>query len=340
MIGQVFTRFRPGIVILLGVLLVGTTGYVYFEGWSPLHAFYSSVLVISTLGLTRAPVTPAGQALTILLIVSGVGTLFFLLSQTAETVIERSHGSQQERRVKRQIAALREHHLICGYGRVGRHAAQELASEKRAFVVVDLNPDVVERARADGYTALHGDATEDYILKAAGIERASSLLITTASDAANVFITLSARAFNPKLHIVVRASEDSSEAKLKKAGADHVIAPETIGGKRMATLAVRPDAADMVDNLIGSQDEHSWLDQTTVERGSSLAGQRIGESRLVKDTGVRIIAIRRRDGQTIVNPGQDEFMREGDILLSVGLREEIQNLEDLSHSGSVEEKTT
>jgi voltage-gated potassium channel len=323
----------------MAVLLAGTAGYIVAEGWGPIHAFYSTVLVISTLGLTQAPKTAAGQVLTILLIVSGVGTLFFLLSQSAEQVIERSLGSQRERRVKRQIAALRGHHIICGYGRVGRHAAHELAAEKRPFVIVDIDPDMIERARADGCPALQGDATEDFVLKAAGIERAASLLITTASDAANVFITLSVRAVNPKLHIIVRASEDSSEAKLKKAGADYVIAPETIGGKRMAALAVQADATEIVDHLSGAHDEHSWLDQIIVEHGSSLAGQRLGECRLVKDTGSRVIAIRRRDGQTIVNPGQDEFIREGDVLISVGQREEHEILEDRSYTGINEEKT-
>ena len=232
--------------------------------------------------------------------------------------------------MKREVATMKRHSIVCGYGRVGRHAAAELANEQRPFVVVDIDPEVVERARADGCTAMLGDATEDDVLKAAGIDRAASLLITTSSDAANVFITLSARTFNPKLLIAARACEDSAEPKLRKAGADHVIAPATIGGKRLAALAVRPDAADVMDSLIGSQDEEGWLDQTTVQPGSSLAGQRIRDADVYRETGATIIAIRRKDGRTILNPNSDEYIREGDVLISIGAREEIGQLEQLS----------
>ena len=330
--GPLAPRVRWGLVILVGVLVAGTFGYRYLEGWTLLQSFFSSVLVISTLGLVRAPESPGGQVLTIGLIVTGVGTLFYLLTQIAEKIIETSLGSQQERRMKREIAAMEGHYIICGYGRVGQHAADELSSQKQQFVIVDTDEGVVERARAGGCLGVVGDATEDDILRVVGIERAAGLLITTPSDAANVFITLSARSFNPDLLIIVRASADSAEAKLKKAGADHVIAPETIGGKRMAALAVRPEAADLADSLVGSQEDHGWLDQTTVEAGSSLAGQRIGESRLYKEAGARIIAIRRKNGQTLLNPGTNEYIREGDILISVGVREEIAKLEELTHA--------
>ncbi len=323
-------RFRPVLIILVTVLIFGSVGFWYFEGWGPLYAFFTSMLIISTLGLLERPRTSAGMVLTLAMIVSGVGTLFYLLGQVAETIIENSWGHHQDRRMKRQIAAMRNHAIICGYGRVGRHAAAELASDNKDFVVIDGDPEIVERARADGHTAIEGDATEDHMLKAAGIERAASLLITTASDAANVFITLTARTFNSRLLIIARASEDSSEPKLMKAGANHVIAPATIGGRRMASLAVRPDAADVVDTLISSQDDQGWLDQTTVGPGSSLAGHKIKEADVYRETGATIIAIRRRDGHTILNPDSDEYIREGDVLISVGAREEIVQLEGMA----------
>jgi len=323
-------RFRPVLIILVSVLIAGSVGFWYFEGWRPLYAFFTSMLIISTLGLLERPRTTAGMVLTMGMIITGVGTLFYLLGQVAETIIENSWGHQRDRRMKRQIAAMRNHSIICGYGRVGRHAAAELASDNKDFVVIDGDPEVVERARADGHTAIDGDATEDHMLKAAGIERAGSLLITTASDAANVFITLTARSYNSRLLIIARASEDSSEPKLMKAGANHVIAPATIGGRRMASLAVRPDAADVVDTLISSQDDQGWLDQTTVGPGSSLAGRKIKEADVYRETGATIIAIRRRDGNTVLNPSSDEYIREGDVLISVGARDEIVQLEDMA----------
>jgi voltage-gated potassium channel len=330
-------HIRYGIAILVAILLAGTIGYYVLEGLTPLQALYSSVLVISTLGLHRAPNTSGGMVLTIALIVTGVGTLFYILGQVAETVIESAMGSV-ERRMNRQISAMQAHTIICGFGRVGLHAATDLARERRPFVVVDSDPDAVDRARADGYIAMQGNATDDHVLQAAGVERAASLLITTPHDAANVFITLSARAFNQDLFIVARASEDSTEAKLEKAGADEVIAPETIGGRRMAALIVRPDVADVVDNLISSQSDEGWLDQTRVQPGSSLTGKRIREAGIYRETGATIIAIRRKDGQTVLNPGGDEYIREGDILISVGARDEIDQLEQITNSGEGEQR--
>jgi voltage-gated potassium channel len=326
-------------LILLGLLLVGSVGYYVLEGWSPIWSFFSAVLVISTLGLLRSPETSAGVVLTVALVVTGVGTVAYLLSQAAETIIQTSLGLQQERRMKRQIAAMRGHCIVCGYGRVGRHAVEELANGSRPFLVLDLRLEAVERARADGYTALQGDATEDYVLRAAGIERAACLLITSSSDAANVFITLSARSFNPRLLIIARASEDSSEAKLKKAGADDVIAPESMGGRLMAALTVRPSGGDIADIVAGSEDDDGWLDKTTVERGSSLAGQRIRDTEIYKEMGATIVALRRRDGHTIPNPSPDEYIHEGDVLISVGARDEANPAEELSRTVDLEGNT-
>lgn len=332
-----FARFHTGAAILLLVVLIGSVGYYLLESWSLLQSFFSAVLVISTLGLIERPKTTAGIALTIGLIVTGVGTLFYLLAEMAESVIEASLGNREERRMQRQIDALQRHAIICGFGRVGQHAARELAQERHPFVVVDLRPEALERAREASYVGLDGDATEDSILRRAGVERAAYLLVTTGSDATNVFITLSARTFNDDLLIIARANEDSAQGKLEKAGANHVIAPETIGGKRMAALAVRPDAAEIADSLIGTQDDAGWLDQTTVAAGSPLAGRRVAEAATDGQTSAAIIAIRRA-GVTIINPGPEEIVREGDILVSVGEREQLGRLEALTHDNAEEQR--
>jgi voltage-gated potassium channel len=326
-------RLRTGFLLLALVLAVGTAGYRWLENFSVLEAFYAALLVVSTLGFnTVVPETTGGIILTIGLIFSGVGTLYYLLGSFAEILIETSLGTQRERRMERQIAKLRKHYIVCGYGRVGRHAAQELSSQHQPFVIVDNDPDVVETARSQGCPAMLGDATEDRVLQQAGVERARGLLIATASDAANVFITLSARTFNQRLLIVARANDESTESKLLKAGADKVIAPEVVGGQRMAALVLRPETTDLVDTLTLSSNAQSWIDEALIDEQSELNGLTLGDSSIHSKTGARVIAIRRLDGTLITNPNGQEALRAGDVLISVGDRDQLALVEGLARS--------
>lgn len=342
---QTLSRLRTGFSLLALVLVVGTAGYVWFEGLDPLLAFYSALLVVSTLGFGDfTPATSGGIILTIGLIFSGVGTLYFLLGRFAETLIETSLGTQQERRMERQIARMRNHCIICGFGRVGQNAARELHTERQAFVIVDNDHDAVEQARAQGYAAMLGNATEDHVLQQAGVARANGLLVTTASDAANVFITLTARAFNQQLLIVARASIESSESKLIKAGANQVIAPEVVGGQRMAALVLRPETTAALDSLIRDENVDSWMDEVLVSDDSPLCGLRLGETRLHSETGARVIAIRHRDGRLVTNPGGTEALDAGDVLICVGEHQQLKQLEALarperSHIAQKENRT-
>ena len=324
-------RLRLGFALLAAILALGAAGYVWLERLDPLMAFYSAVLVVSTLGFGGfTPQTSGGIILTIMLIFSGVGTLYYLLGSFAEALIETSLGTQQERRMERQVARLRKHYIICGYGRVGRQAARELHSERRPVVIVDNDVATIEDARSDGYAALLGDATEDGVLRQAGVERAAGLLVTTASDAANVFITLTARAFNNQLQIVARASAESSESKLRKAGANKVIAPEVVGGQRMAALVLRPEATDLVDSLTLSHNSDSWIDETQIHEQSVLCGLSLEATQLHTRTGARVIAIRHVDGTVLTNPSGEAVLHPGDVLISVGEHDQLMELEKLA----------
>lgn len=328
---QTLSRLRTGFALLALVLVVGAAGYVWLENLDPLRAFYSALLVVSTLGFGGfTPQSTGGIVLTIALIFSGVGTLYFLLGSFAEALIETSLGTQQERRMERQIARLRNHCIICGFGRVGRHAAHELQIAKQPFVIVDNDHDAVDHARSQGYAALLGDATEDRVLQQAGISRAQGLLVTTASDASNVFITLTARAFNQELLIVARASIESSESKLIKAGANQVIAPEVVGGQRMAGLVLRPETTAALDTLIRAENVDSWLDEVPIDQKSPLAGLTLEETRLHSKTGARVIAIRHRDGRLVTNPGGAAELAAGDVLICVGEHDQLAELEALA----------
>lgn len=327
-------RLRTGFALLALILLVGTIGFVWLERLDPLLAFYSALLVVSTLGFGDfTPASAGGILLTIGLIFSGVGTLYFLLGSFAEALIETSLGTQQERRMERQVARMRKHYIVCGFGRVGRNAAQELHSEKRAFVVVDPDPHAIEDARGLGYAAILGDATEDRVIRQAGVDRASGLLVTTASDAVNVFITLTARSFNQQLLIVARASIETSESKLIKAGANKVIAPEVVGGQRMAALVLRPETTAIIDTLTLAHNVESWLDEVLIRADSPLCGLTLEQSRIHSETGARIIAIRHADGRLVTNPGGDEQLSPDDVVISVGEHAQLVQLEALARPG-------
>ena len=327
---RLFNRIAYGVIALSIVFLAGVVGYHFVEGWTWGEAMYSTVLVISTLGFgDQKPITGAGQILTSVLIVSGVGTLFYLLSNAAETLLETSLGVRQIRRMERRIAQLEGHYIICGYGRVGKRAAQEFAAQDEAFVIIDDREAAVEEARGDGWAAIQGDATADQTLDAAGLVRAKGLLLTTPSDAVNVFITLTARISNEDIIIVARANAESSEAKLIKAGATKVIAPEVMGGQRMASLALRPDAMEVIDALLHADDADNWLEQAVVSDRSAVLGQTLAQARLHQRLGIRIIAIRRLDGALLTNPHGEVQLRRGDTLVSVGEREQLAELHKL-----------
>jgi voltage-gated potassium channel len=325
---QALSRLRNGLVLLALILIVGMIGFMVLEDQPPLQALYAAVLVVSTLGFnTFAPETTGGILLTIGMILSGVGTLYYLLGRFAEALIETSLGTRHERRMERQISHLRKHHIVCGFGRVGQHAARELHNERQAFVVVDNHAEALDVARAAGYLVLLGDATDDQVLRRAGVERARGLLVTTASDSANVFITLTARSFNPQLMIVARASIETSESKLLKAGANRVIAPEVVGGQRMAALVLRPESTSVVDELMLTRNEQSWIDEAVIGEHSPLCGQTLEQAAIYRATGATVIAIRHADGVLITNPQNSEVLRPGDVLVTMGDHDQLLRLE-------------
>ncbi|GAC1367304.1 MAG: potassium channel protein [Herpetosiphon sp.] len=317
-----------GVLALGGVLIVGTIGYHSIEGWSFGEAAYVSLLIISTLGFEALhPNTPAGKLLTSFLIVAGVGTLFYLLSNLAEVLIETSLGVTKVRAMDRRIARLEKHCIICGYGRVGRQVAHELARQNHPFLVVDSDEAAIADAHAAGWAAIQGDATRDEVLQRGGIDRGDVLLVTTGSDATNVFITLTARMYNESMSIVARSNEQGSETKLEKAGANHVIAPEILGGQRMAGLALRPSATEAVETLLHSEDNQNWLEQATVPPDAPVIGCTLSELKLEDRTGVRVIAIHREDDSMVTNPQGDATIQVGDVLVAVGTRPNFGKLE-------------
>ena len=321
-------RFRMGCGLLALILTVGTVGFLLIEGWSLLEAFYTSALVVSTLGFSdKRPSGTPGMLLTIALIGGGVGTLYYLVGALAQTLIENQFDWGRRRAMEQQIAQLKDHFIVCGFGRVGQQTCRQLAQEDCASLVVDSDEDRLRRIEDAGYRYVRGDASDDSVLRRAGIERARALLTAVQSDAGNVYITLSARALNPKLFIVARAATAEAEHKLTIAGANRVISPYILGGRSMAGHALRPAVMDFLDVLVHSDELELWLEDIVVKPGSALDGARIGAADLRETAGVTILAVRHSDGKMMVNPGADVTLRAGDTLIALGKQVDLERFE-------------
>ena len=237
-----FSRFRLPAVLLAIVIVFGTTGYMVVEGWNPLDAFYMTIITISTVGFSEIhPLGTAGRIFTSLLIVSGVGTMLYAFGVFAETLSE-GHFLEfrRVRRLQRQVRELRDHFIVCGYGRMGTQVVREFQQSRRQYVVIDNNPEAVERLRHEDRLHIEGDAADEAILKEAGIEHARALISAVDSDERSVYITLIARALNPRLWIVARAGQPGSIRRLELAGANKAVSPYLMAGHLMAEMALNP----------------------------------------------------------------------------------------------------
>lgn len=323
---------RNAILLLALIVVTGTVGYMVFEGWSLSDAFYMTVISITTAGYNEVrELDTSGRIWTMFVLVSGVGMLFYgivsLVQLAVEGTVQRYLG---RRKMDARISKLENHYVLCGYGRVGRQVAEELAEDGADFVVVERDAEVAEECAAKGYLELHGDASEDEVLEAAGVGRAKALITSLDSDAANVFITLSARKMSPELFIVSRSDSDESAVKLEIAGANRTLSPYSVGGRRLASMATRPSVVDFLDVIArGNQEIEFRLEEFSVEKGSPLAGSTIGELNVFEKTGTRILAIIGEDRRFTTNPTANERISSGDTLIVLGTPEQIAGMERL-----------
>ena len=270
-------RLGLALVALTTVLVFGTVGYLLL-GFAWLDALYQTVTTVSTVGFREVePLSATGQVFTMVLILVGVGATLYALAAAVELIVEgRLNELLGRRRMEQSIAALSGHVIICGWGRVGRAIAADVQAAKRRYVVVDIDP---ERLHGEAIDAVVGDATEDAVLEAAGIQRASALVAAVDSDAANSFIVLSARALRSDLFIVARTRSQDSQEKLLRAGADRVVNPQSIGGARMAAFVLQPHVAEFLDVVMHERTLELRLEEVGVSEGSPLAGTTIGRER-------------------------------------------------------------
>ena len=320
-------------IALLVVIATGTTGYLIIEdGWSFLDALYMTVITLSTVGFKEVhDLSDAGKVFTILLIIGGVGVMFYSLGTIFQYLIEgQLTGIFERRRMKESISKLKDHIIICGYGQVGREVALTFKSEGIPFIVIDHTQDAIARAAEDKHLYIQGNATKDDILNEAGIQRARGLVAAVGSDADNIFITLSAKGLRSDLLIVARAFAEESESKLKRAGADRVILPLRLGGRRMAMIALHPLVIDFVETTIHGRDRDFVLEDIKIAPDSPVVGMTIKQGQEYSG-GASILAVRKKGGTLLANPLQETRLELEDEVVVMGTRQQLRTLEKTEH---------
>jgi voltage-gated potassium channel len=319
-------------MIFLAVIVVfGILGYVLIEKWSLLDAVYMVITTLFTVGFQEVrPLSSAGKIFTMFIIVGGVGSAIYAAGQVVEIIVEgEMTGYRKRRRMDKTIREMKDHYIICGFGRVGHQVAQVFETSRVPFVVIDSKKETFDELEAKGFPILIGDATDDNVLTAAGILCAKGLVACSDSDVANVYVTLSARVLNPKLNIVARAAFKDTEKKLIMAGANRVISPYFISGVRMAALATRPVTIDFLDLVTHGGLVDFSLFQVTIREGSPLVHKSIGEADIRKTSGALVLAIRKADGSFDLQPNATSKIEKNDVMVVIGTQEQFELLQKM-----------
>ncbi len=320
-------RILVGLGALFFVLVIGTLGYVFIEGWHFFDALYMTVITLTTVGFQEVHLlSRPGRAFTIVIVFMGLGFMFYVLGAVAQVVVE---GQIREvlgrRKLEKLIQKVKDHYIICGFGRIGEIIARQLTEKGVPLVVVEHRPQLAQTLEKLNYLYVLGNAAHENVLLEAGLERAKGLVTAVSSDADNVYIVLTARSLNPKLFIMARSGEEGSEQKLLRAGADKVISPYVIGGRRMAQTILRPTVLDFLDVAVHGGMDLS-MEEIPVGQHSHLVGLALKDSGIRQKLDLIIVAIKRADGQMVFNPQPATQIMSGDTLIALGAKANLDNL--------------
>jgi voltage-gated potassium channel len=326
-------RLLFSLTLVATVIVAGTLGYAWLwrnldAGW--FDALFMTVTTITTIGYGEVkPLDGPARVFTMLLAMVGIGSLFYTFGAVMEYLVTvRLRDPMGRHRMEKRVAQLSAHVLVAGLGRVGRQAAEELQAAGSRFVVIDPSETAVRAGEDRGWLVIHGDATEDDVLDRAGIGRARGLIATTANDATNMYIVLSARVLNPGLTIVSRAVDEVSVAKLTRAGADRAISPYAIGGHRLAHLILSPSVVDFFETALRRGNEALNIEDIAIAAGSPAAGKTLDGLDVRRATGASVLVIL-REGESPVSPSGDAVLGAGDRLLALGTADQLRRLEAL-----------
>ena len=316
--------------LIVLVISFGTLGYMFIEGWDLVDSLYMTIITLASVGYKEVhDLSFNGRIFTIVLIIGGVGTVAYALTSAARIIIE---GELQDvfgrRRLEKKIKGLKDHYIICGYGRMGKIICKELREKNQKFVVIEKKTDLM--ADTEDILIIQGDATRDEVLKEVGIDNAKGLISVLPTDAENLFVVLSARGLNPHLLIVARAGEEGSEKKLLRAGADKVVSPYHIGGLRIAHTILKPAVVDFIEFATKSGNIDLQMEEITIQEASELSGLTLDECGIGRELGIIIVAIKKADGDLKFNPTFRSTIIAGDTLIALGEISKMKKLEDMA----------
>ena len=316
------------ILLVLMLVTVGTLGYMMIEGWDFLTSLYSVVTILSTVGFTRLQsLTPAGTIFTIVLIVFGLITIYYIVRVLGEYILENKlEETLKYKKMEKILRNLSGHHIVCGFGRVGQQVVQEFIHDKADFVVIESNPKLIEACDRVGYACISGDATDEETLKKAGIANAKGLIVCLGTDSDTVMTVVTARSMNKDLFIVARANGETTASKLLKIGANRVVSPHHIGGFRMASFALNPTVADFIDDIQDLSNTEVRIDDIIVSANSPVSGHTIADRLSNRTYGVTVLAIHKQDGEAIINPTGDVLIEAGDRLILLGTKDKLDSM--------------
>ena len=318
---------------IAGVIVIGTTGYSLLEGWSVLDSLYMTIISLTTVGFGEVrPLTAEGKVFTLALILGGVATVTTTLTIGSQILLA---GQLQKvmgrRKLEKEIKKIKDHYIICGYGRMGKIICREFLTKPVPFVVIEQGQEEFQKIPSN-ILAIRGNAAEEEVLQEAGIERALGLVAVASSDADNVYIVLTASGLRKDLYIVARAGEAASEQKLLRAGATKVVSPYTIGGTGIANAILRPAVVDFIELVTKREHLELQMEEVMVAKTSPLSGKTVLEAGLRQNLGIIVVAVKKKDGQMEFNPSPPPGLSEGDRLIVLGAGESLGKLEKLATS--------
>ncbi len=320
------------LALLFLLLALGTAGYRFIEGWTWLNSLYMTIITVTTVGYGEiAPLSTAGKYFTMGLILYSVIVVAYIVGSFTKLLVESEiFFFFGRKKLEKHIKNLKDHVIICGYGRIGSLICHELSQAQKPFVVLENNPDAINEIEDLGYLYVMGDATQDEILLQAGIRRARALVTVVETDADNLFITLTARGLNPNLFILARSSDDKTEKKLLLAGATKVVSPYRMGAARMANIILRPVVVDFAETVFQKRGLNLQIEEFTLSPSSSLVGNTLKESRMRDRFGVIVVAIKRPAQDMLFNPSPEETLNPGDTVIALGEPGSLEKLRKLT----------
>lgn len=326
--------FRHLIISLSALCLIvvtGTVGYMLLEGWEAFDGFYMTIITLTTVGYGEVHrVSKLGRIFTIFLIIVGGGLNLYVTAALVQFFVEgRIRAIMGRRRLNRKISSMKNHYIICGYGRIGRVLCQNLSKKPKDVVVIEKSEELVSVMESDRVPYICDDASKEHVLIQAGIKEAKALVAALATDIDNVFLVLTARQLNPDIFIMARSSHHDTRQKLMAAGADRVESPYEIGAVRMAMRLSRPNVTTFLDYTLGETDNKIQMDEIVVTSSSPLIGLTLKDSGIRQKFDIMVIAIKKTDGSMDFNPSFETVFESGDTIIAVGIDDNLLRFEKI-----------